>query len=37
VVDQDGSRLSRALVEKFATTEYFDIRATLDRTGISTD
>ena len=33
VVDQDGSRLSRALVEKFATTEYFDIRATLDRTG----
>ena len=33
VVDQDGSRLSRALVEKFATTEYFDIRTTLDRTG----
>lgn len=33
VVDQDGSRQSRALVEKFGTTEYFDVRAVLDRTG----
>jgi ABC-2 type transport system permease protein len=33
VIDRDGSRSSRALVEKFGTTEYFDIRAVLDRTG----
>ena len=32
VVDQDGSRPSRELVEKFRTTEYFDVKATLDRT-----
>ena len=33
VVDQDGSRTSRELVEKFRTTEYFDVKAELDRTG----
>ena len=33
VVDLDGSRLSRELAEKFRTTEYFDVKATLDRTG----
>jgi ABC-2 type transport system permease protein len=33
VVDQDGSRTSRGLVDKFGTTEYFDIKAVLDRTG----
>jgi len=33
VVDQDGSRTSRDLIEKFRTTEYFDIRSVLDRTG----
>jgi ABC-2 type transport system permease protein len=33
VVDQDGSRASRELVEKFGTTEYFDIKARLDSTG----
>jgi ABC-2 type transport system permease protein len=33
VVDQDGSRASRELAEKFKTTEYFDLKATLDRTG----
>ncbi len=33
VVDQDGSRASRELTEKFAATEYFDIEARLDRTG----
>ncbi len=33
VVDQDGSRASRELADKFATTEYFDIKARLDRTG----
>jgi ABC-2 type transport system permease protein len=33
VVDQDGSRISRELAEKFRTTEYFDVKAELDRTG----
>jgi len=33
VVDQDGSRTSRELIEKFRTTEYFDLEAVLDRTG----
>jgi len=33
VVDQDGSRTSRELVDKFRTTEYFDLKAVLDRTG----
>jgi ABC-2 type transport system permease protein len=33
VVDLEGSRLSRELAEKFRTTEYFDVKATLDRTG----
>ncbi len=32
VVDQDQSRASRALAERFRTTEYFDVRAALDRT-----
>ena len=32
VVDLDGSRQSRELVEKFGTTEYFDLRAVLERT-----
>ncbi len=32
VVDQDGSRQSRELIEKFRTTEYFRIRAEPDRT-----
>jgi len=32
LVDQDRSRASRELVEKFGTTEYFDIKAELDRT-----
>lgn len=32
VVDLDGSRASRELVQKFGTTEYFDIKASLDRT-----
>jgi ABC-2 type transport system permease protein len=32
VVDQDGSRQSRELVEKFGATEYFNIRAVLSRT-----
>jgi ABC-2 type transport system permease protein len=32
VVDQDGSRASRELIDKFGTTEYFDIKAALDRT-----
>ncbi len=32
VVDQDGSRTSRELVEKFRTTEYFDLKAVLGRT-----
>jgi ABC-2 type transport system permease protein len=32
VVDQDGSLTSRELVEKFRTTEYFDLKAVLDRT-----
>ncbi len=27
VIDQDGSRVSRELVEKFGTTEYFEVRA----------
>jgi ABC-2 type transport system permease protein len=33
VVDQDGSRTSRELVEKFRTTEYFDLKAMLGKTG----
>jgi ABC-2 type transport system permease protein len=33
VVDQDGSRTSRELVDKFRTTEYFDLKAVLGRTG----
>ena len=33
VVDQDGSRISRELAEKFGTTEYFDVKAVLVRTG----
>jgi ABC-2 type transport system permease protein len=33
VVDLEGSRLSRELAERFRTTEYFDVKATLDRTG----
>jgi drug efflux transport system permease protein len=33
VVDQDGSRTSREFVDKFGTTEYFDIKAVLGRTG----
>jgi ABC-2 type transport system permease protein len=33
VVDQDGSRTSRELVDKFRTTEYFDLKAVLVRTG----
>ncbi|TFG57946.1 MAG: ABC transporter permease [Candidatus Aminicenantes bacterium] len=33
VVDQDGSRTSRDLVDKFRTTEYFDLKAELGRTG----
>lgn len=32
VVDQDGSRASRDLVDKFRTTEYFDLRAVLPAT-----
>jgi len=32
VVDQDGSRASRELVDKFRTTEYFDLKAVLPRT-----
>jgi ABC-2 type transport system permease protein len=32
VVDQDGSRASRDLVDKFRTTEYFDLKAVLPRT-----
>lgn len=33
VVDQDGSRASRELADKFAATEYFDIETRLDRPG----
>jgi ABC-2 type transport system permease protein len=33
VVDQEGSRTSRELAGKFGTTEYFDVKAELDRTG----
>ena len=33
VIDQDGSRASRELAEKFRTTEYFDVKAALGRTG----
>jgi ABC-2 type transport system permease protein len=33
VVDQDGSRTSRELAERFRTTEYFDVKAVLERTG----
>jgi len=32
IVDQDGSRTSRELVTKFRTTEYFDVKAVLERT-----
>ncbi len=32
VIDQDGSRVSRELAEKFGTTEYFEVRAFLDKT-----
>ena len=32
VVDQDGSRASRDLVDKFRTTEYFDLKAVLPGT-----
>ncbi len=32
VVDEDGSRASRDLVDKFRTTEYFDLKAVLPRT-----
>jgi len=32
VVDGDGSRASRGLVDKFRTTEYFDLKAVLPRT-----
>ena len=32
VVDQDGSRASRELAEKFRTTEYFDVKAARGRT-----
>jgi ABC-2 type transport system permease protein len=32
VVDQDGSRASRDLVDKFRTTEYFDLKAVLPDT-----
>jgi len=32
VVDQDGSQASRDLVDKFRTTEYFDLKAELVRT-----
>jgi ABC-2 type transport system permease protein len=32
VVDEDGSRTSRDLVDKFRTTEYFDLRDELRRT-----
>jgi len=37
VVDLEGSRLSRELAEKFRTTEYFDVKATLDRTSAIDD
>lgn len=33
VVDQDGSQSSRELVDRFGTTEYFDVKAVLGRTG----
>jgi len=33
VVDQDGSRASRELIEKFGTTEYFDLKAAVERPG----
>ncbi len=32
VVDEDGSRASRNLVDRFRTTEYFDLKAVLPRT-----
>ena len=32
VVDEDGSRTSRDLVDKFRTTEYFDLKAVLGKT-----
>jgi ABC-2 type transport system permease protein len=31
VVDEDGTRASRDLVDKFRTTEYFDLKAVLER------
>lgn len=33
VVDQDGSQASRDLVDKFRTTEYFDLKAVLQKPG----
>ena len=32
VVDEDGSRTSRDLIDKFRTTEYFDLKAVLGKT-----
>ncbi|MGZ5514866.1 MAG: ABC transporter permease, partial [Candidatus Aminicenantales bacterium] len=32
VVDEDGSRMSRDLVDKFRTTEYFNLKAVLPKT-----
>ncbi|MCX6573064.1 MAG: ABC transporter permease, partial [Candidatus Aminicenantes bacterium] len=32
VVDEDGSRASRDLVDRFHTTEYFDLKAVLSKT-----
>jgi drug efflux transport system permease protein len=32
VVDEDGSRASRDLIDKFRTTEYFDLKAVLPKT-----
>ena len=32
VVDEDGSRASRDLVDRFRTTEYFDLKAVLSKT-----
>lgn len=31
VLDQDGSRASRGIVDKFRTTEYFDLKAVLEK------
>jgi ABC-2 type transport system permease protein len=33
IVDEDGSRASREMADKFAATEYFDVKMRLDRTG----